>query len=282
MAMRSEVARIVAACALCTAFVGVCTGEQTILFPLADATLYQPTSNGLQLSGGASDGLFVGVTGQQTIRRSLLQFDVAGAVPAGSVIISAHIEINVAQTQTGPNDMTVHRVLASWGEGSTIAPGGGGNGGAAQAGDATWGFRFFPDQPWSQVGGDFDPAVLSTVELDLVGPYVINGLGAAVQSMLDLPESNHGFMFIGRETGGTSSKRINSREAGVASARPRLVIDFTPPCPADWNLDGGIDGDDVIAFFQDWDAGVGDIDESGGTDGDDVIFFFALWDASCQ
>ena len=52
-------------------------------------------------------------------------------------------------------------------------------------------------------------------------------------------------------------------------------------CPADWNQDTGVDGDDVIAFFGDWDANQADINEDGGTDGDDVITFFGLWDSGC-
>ena len=62
-----------------------------------------------------------------------------------------------------------------------------------------------------------------------------------------------------------------------------LNINFTPSCPADYNNDGGVDGDDVIAFFADWDAGVMDADfnDDGGVDGDDVIGFFGNWDAGC-
>jgi hypothetical protein len=53
-------------------------------------------------------------------------------------------------------------------------------------------------------------------------------------------------------------------------------------CFADFNNDGGIDGDDVIAFFAAWDASgeCADVDGSGGVDGDDVIAFFGLWDNS--
>jgi hypothetical protein len=56
----------------------------------------------------------------------------------------------------------------------------------------------------------------------------------------------------------------------------------TDGCYADYNNDGGIDGDDVIAFFADWDSSnlCADADASEGVDGDDVIFFFASWDAS--
>ncbi len=52
-------------------------------------------------------------------------------------------------------------------------------------------------------------------------------------------------------------------------------------CPSDYDNSGGSDGDDIIAFFADWDAGepCSDVDESGGTDSDDVILFFARWDA---
>ena len=40
--------------------------------------------------------------------------------------------------------------------------------------------------------------------------------------------------------------------------------------------DGGVDGDDVIAFFEQWDAGGAgaDFTRDGGVDGDDVIGFF--------
>jgi hypothetical protein len=54
-----------------------------------------------------------------------------------------------------------------------------------------------------------------------------------------------------------------------------------PGCAADWNNDGGIDGDDVIQFFAEWDANDADYNGDGGTDGDDVIAFFADWDTQC-
>jgi hypothetical protein len=49
------------------------------------------------------------------------------------------------------------------------------------------------------------------------------------------------------------------------------------------NGDSGVDGDDVIVFFGDWDAGLSaaDFNGDGGVDGDDVIAFFGRWDAGC-
>ena len=52
-------------------------------------------------------------------------------------------------------------------------------------------------------------------------------------------------------------------------------------CPADWNNDASVDGDDVVAFFSQWDQNNADFNTDGGTDGDDVIAFFARWDNGC-
>ncbi|MFZ4574784.1 MAG: S8 family serine peptidase [Phycisphaerales bacterium] len=67
------------------------------------------------------------------------------------------------------------------------------------------------------------------------------------------------------------------RGFGIVNALSALQA----PCPSDWNHDGGVDGDDVIAFFGAWDAGNADYNASGGTDGDDVIEFFSSWDSGC-
>ena len=54
-------------------------------------------------------------------------------------------------------------------------------------------------------------------------------------------------------------------------------------CLADYNRDAAVDGDDVIAFFGDWDTNSldADVDRSDGVDGDDVIRFFEQWDIGC-
>ncbi len=52
-------------------------------------------------------------------------------------------------------------------------------------------------------------------------------------------------------------------------------------CPADWDASGGVDGDDIGAFFADWQQGNGDFDRSGGTDGDDIVGFFNAWQTGC-
>ena len=256
--------------------------EQVSLYPSKDATLFEPDVAESQLSGGGGQ-LFVGRTGSGRLRRAMMVFDVAGAVPAGATITAVELRLNVNQTNAGAADTVLHRLSADWGEGTTVGAGGGAAGAAAQTGDATWAYRFYPTEAWTNLGGDYEPAVLATKSMGGVGPYTFSteALRAAVEDMLLNPESNFGILAIGDEVNGITAKRVNSRENTNESTRPLLTITYEPGCLADWNQDGGIDGDDVIAFFGDWDAGNADVDGSGGTDGDDVIVFFGQWDSNC-
>jgi hypothetical protein len=69
-------------------------------------------------------------------------------------------------------------------------------------------------------------------------------------------------------------------DVGAYEASPALCPWQTAGCVADFDNSGGVDGDDVIAFFSGWDVGAAcaDVDLTGSTDGDDVILFFSLWD----
>jgi hypothetical protein len=52
-------------------------------------------------------------------------------------------------------------------------------------------------------------------------------------------------------------------------------------CPADFNVDGGVDGSDVGAFFSIWESGdcLADVNLDGGVDQGDVDVFFGAWEA---
>ena len=52
-------------------------------------------------------------------------------------------------------------------------------------------------------------------------------------------------------------------------------------CAADFNQDGGVDGADINAFFEAWEAGEGtaDVNLDGGVAGADVDAFFLVWEA---
>jgi hypothetical protein len=70
----------------------------------------------------------------------------------------------------------------------------------------------------------------------------------------------------------TSTSTLTSLNAGFYEQ---------PPCAADFNRDGGIDGTDVSAFFAAWEIGdySADVNQDGGIDGSDVAAFFSVWEA---
>ncbi|MCX5691580.1 MAG: hypothetical protein NTV94_17610, partial [Planctomycetota bacterium] len=54
-------------------------------------------------------------------------------------------------------------------------------------------------------------------------------------------------------------------------------------CIGDFNCDGGVDGEDVGAFFVRWENGDAGayVNADGGVDGGDVSAFFEHWEAGC-
>ncbi|MFZ4430117.1 MAG: immunoglobulin domain-containing protein, partial [Phycisphaerales bacterium] len=70
--------------------------------------------------------------------------------------------------------------------------------------------------------------------------------------------------------------------AGVVDA-PDNLVPFAPPCVADFNSDGGVDGADIDVFFIAWESSdsLADINQDGGIDGSDVSVFFERWEAGC-
>ncbi|MBS0195896.1 MAG: hypothetical protein JSR77_03980 [Planctomycetes bacterium] len=73
----------------------------------------------------------------------------------------------------------------------------------------------------------------------------------------------------------------NFSRAGALAAYGVAEIAACPPCPADFDRSGGVDGGDVEAFFTAWEASdrTADVNLDGGTDGADVEYFFRAWEA---
>ena len=62
-----------------------------------------------------------------------------------------------------------------------------------------------------------------------------------------------------------------------------VVAQLTVRCTADFNEDGGADGQDLFDFFDAWINGeaTADVNGDGGTDGGDVPAFFTRWERGC-
>ena len=71
-------------------------------------------------------------------------------IPLGAVITAVSLSVNMSRTPTNTAYvMELHKLLADWGEGTSIAPGEEGDGAPATPNDATWRHRFFDTIFWS-------------------------------------------------------------------------------------------------------------------------------------
>lgn len=214
--------------------------EVVSLVPVRDNTLYEQAAG--TLSNGAGPSFFAGRTAQATnsIRRGLVAFDVAAAVPAGAVVTAATLRLSLTATSGGTFAVSLHRVSASWGEGASNAGDSGGAGAPAQAGDATWRHRFYSGTLWAALGGDFAAAASASTVVGGLGDYTWGSTPAMVtdvQSWLDTPADNHGWLVRGVEATQPTSKRFESRESSVPALRPLLTIEYslaTPATAASW------------------------------------------------
>ncbi|MHC4217895.1 MAG: multicopper oxidase domain-containing protein [Planctomycetota bacterium] len=220
----------VAAAAVLTPAVPV-SADVAIVGATKDNTLYQTTDG--SLSNGLGEHFFAGRTDQSdedSRRRGVVAFDLS-TIPSGSTINSATLTLRMSRTQAGSENVTVHRVLSDWGEGTSIAGGNEGPGASSTPSDATWLHTFYNTLLWSSTGGDFQATASSNANVGGNGFYdwSSGAMAADVQHWLDNPSQNYGWIVIGNESATKTAKRFDSLQNGNASRRPQLTIDFTPP-----------------------------------------------------
>lgn len=200
--------------------------SRTVEIPaVADATLIEDPEG--DLANGAGPVFHAGRTSQTqgALRRGLLRFDVAAHVPAGAIVEDVTLSLHCSQTNGGPATVSLHRVLAAWGEGASSTTGG--NGAPAQDGDATWLYTFFDDAPWPSAGGTFVPRPSAVAIVDQAGSYTWPATRRMVQDVnlwRASPARNRGWLVLGDESQPTTTKRFDSRENPVASVRPLLRV----------------------------------------------------------
>jgi hypothetical protein len=202
---------------------------------MKDTTLYE---NNTSNSNGMGLYLFAGQTIRDFgVRRALIAFDIAAAVPAGARINAVALQLTVSKNPGAEAiSLALHRLTADWGEGASVAPSLGGDGVAAEAGDATWLHTFFDSGFWLSGGGDFVTTPSATLLIAGNADYCWESSSTQqdnavlvddVQLWLDNPEQNFGWILKNDENApATSARRFNSRENSDAS--PQLFISFTP------------------------------------------------------
>jgi spore coat protein A len=212
---------------------------EVTISPSQDNTIAQGTDPGSgedyeDNSSGACDQLFSGITNDGLLRRLLVQFDIAGSVPAGSTITGVTLTMTV--NRSGDNQdrtMGIYPVSLAWGEGTNgCGPRGGGQGEPAVAGAATWLDAEFGITSWTSAGGDIG-AVSATALVGSANGSIAtwsNGaMVAEVQGWLDGTTPNAGWLVkLTQEVFPpvSTARRFNSREGGVP---PALTVTFVPP-----------------------------------------------------
>ena len=259
----------------------VALADSISLGSAADATLIQEPTGEYAL--GAAYNVYagrIGDNGGATIRRGLMRFNFS-AIPAGSTITSVTLRLYMSQTQSGSQSVGLHRCSLAWTEGTAFAFGGAGTN--AGIGDSTWNFQVYPTVPWPTPGGAFAATASATKAVSAVGFYSWSStaaLVADVQSWVNNPASNHGWVLKGNEAASTTVKRFESREA--AANQPLLVVNYLPPSnrPADLNSSGTVDGADLAILLSQWGAGASspaDLTDEGVVNGGDLAVLLGDW-----
>jgi len=199
--------------------------------PIKDNTLYEYDPTEGDVSNALGNHFFAGETAMGELRRGVLAFDIAGNIPAGSTILGVTLSLNMSRTGSDtPRTVDLHKVLADWGEGTSVAPGEEGDGAPATPNDATWRHRFFDTIFWTTEGGDFSATVSASQSVGAVGMYMWSSpqMIGDVQSWLNNPATNFGWLVLGDESDTLTAKRFDTRES---ASPPVLTIQYTPGVP---------------------------------------------------
>jgi len=195
-----------------------------------DATLIEHPDGGL--GNGSGPSLFVGRTGQSRngVRRAVVHFDVASALPEQAVIESVSLTLYEAPSNPATREIRLHRVLADWGEGASASSGG--SGAPAEPGDVTWIHTFHDSEFWVHSGGHFVGRVSARLDVAGSGFYAWASTHHLVQDVRlwsSNPSRNFGWILIGDETGPQTVKNFASREHPELALRPALEITYRLP-----------------------------------------------------
>jgi FtsP/CotA-like multicopper oxidase with cupredoxin domain len=198
--------------------------------PSKDNTLYEYVVADGDRSNALGIHFFAGMTAEGLIRRGVLAFDIAGSIPTGSTITSASLTMNMSRTISDARIVELHKLLADWGEGTSNANAQEGEGAPATANDATWRHRFYNTIFWTTQGGDFSATVSASQSVGGIGEYIWTSaqMVADVQSWLNTPASNFGWLVLGDESTSPTSKRFDTRES---TSPPVLTIEYTASTP---------------------------------------------------
>jgi len=211
--------------------VGAVASAETVTIEAdRDVTLIEDPAGGR--ANGSGPYFFVGRTSQDmgSIRRALLRFDVAAALPRRAVIESVSLTLYLWPSNPAPREIRLHLVQVDWGEGPSSSSGGGGR--PSEPGDATWIHTFYDGELWVRGGGQFVSRVSARQTVADEGFYTwadSHQLVNDVRLWNRSPQRNFGWILIGDETTPQNAKSFVSREHPDLNLRPVLEVTYRVP-----------------------------------------------------
>ena len=225
-----------------------------------DATLLggtdAPTNNSL-----ADPGIFVGTDGDDNPKRGLIEFNIAGAIPAGATITAVQLQLTVGQVAgsggggtggtNGPETISLYDESQAWGQPTNFVGattfGGTGHGAAPDPDDATWNYAFYNSTPWTIAGGDWSSSLTDIADASVTGTlasftWSSAAMLANVQNWLDDPTANFGWIIKNAdETDPRDYRAFWSAQGAAADNDPALAPELSvtyvagPPVTAYWS-----------------------------------------------
>jgi len=149
--------------------------------------------------------------------RGLVKFNLS-SIPSGATVTSATLRLYLNREGGAAYDISAHKVLESWDEGTICN----------NNGVANWTVRSGTVTNWSTLGGVFGAALSTTNIPRTTGVYYQwTGLQTTVNEWLGSPSTNYGFLLKAvTENIADDRFEFDSREA---TNKPQLVINYTIP-----------------------------------------------------
>lgn len=141
---------------------------------------------------------------------TLFQFDLS-ALPMGSTVYSAELELYMNSGVGAAIDINVHRLTRDWTESG-----------------ATW-LSYDGSNNWTTPGGDYDAAVAASLNVAGTGWYSVD-IGGLVDGWLNGQFANQGLILVPPSAPGNKEKRFTSSDDDDASLHPKLTITYACEC----------------------------------------------------
>lgn len=215
-------------------FSGASAQTTVNLSATADNTIYDDFSTN---SNGAGPNFTAGTNSGLGIRRALIRFNIAASgIPTGAIITAVTLKLNLNKTKSNTDLVSLYKLNSNWGEGTSNAGDPDGQGATATTNDATWFCRFSDGaggctSSWVTAGGDFNGSASATTSIPpTLGIYNWSSaqMIADVQSWLNTPSTDFGWIIRSDESYIRSANRFDSRQGAVP---PVLTITYNNPVP---------------------------------------------------